>query len=233
MLTRSGAYEGAIASLERAAALADATRLPAIERRLALAQQRRGDHDAAASHLAAALEATAPSDPTRARLLAEQAVVAFGAGNPAFAADRAKAALAIVSADDVAAAHAERILGLVAAADGSPDADAPLRRSLAAAERAADPGLVIAARNALSLVAAASGDVEAAVGHARLALGEAHRTGDLHLEAAVESNLGDTLHAAGREAESREHQLRAVALFSEVGGRPGDLQPEIWKLSAW
>ena len=233
LLTRSGAYQAAVASLERAAALADATRLPAIERRLALAQQRRGDHDAAASHLAAALETTAPSDPMRARLLAEQAVVAFGAGNPVFAADRAKAALAMVSPDDVATAHAERILGLVAATDGSPDAEAPLHRSLAAAERAADPGLVIAARNALSLVAAASGDVEAAVDHARLALGEAHRTGDLHLEAAVESNLGDTLHAAGREAESREHQLRAVALFSEVGGRPGDLQPEIWKLSAW
>ena len=27
-----------------------------------------------------------------------------------------------------------------------------------------------------------------------------------------------------------EHLKRAVALFAEVGARPGDLQPEVWKL---
>ena len=78
----------------------------------------------------------------------------------------------------------------------------------------------IAAHNALALVAAAVGETPAALEHGLAALVEARRTGDLHLEAAVESNLADVLHAAGRDGESREHQLRAVALFAEVGGRP-------------
>jgi hypothetical protein len=29
------------------------------------------------------------------------------------------------------------------------------------------------------------------------------------------------------------HLKRAVAIFAEVGGRPGELEPEIWKLVAW
>jgi hypothetical protein len=29
------------------------------------------------------------------------------------------------------------------------------------------------------------------------------------------------------------HLKLAVALFAEIGGRPGDLQPEIWKLVEW
>ena len=29
------------------------------------------------------------------------------------------------------------------------------------------------------------------------------------------------------------HLKRAVALFAEVGGRPGAPEPEIWKLVAW
>ena len=30
-----------------------------------------------------------------------------------------------------------------------------------------------------------------------------------------------------------ESEKRAVALFAEVGGRPGELEPEIWKLVTW
>jgi hypothetical protein len=33
--------------------------------------------------------------------------------------------------------------------------------------------------------------------------------------------------------EAEEHLKRAVALFADVGGRPGELEPEIWKLVAW
>jgi hypothetical protein len=29
------------------------------------------------------------------------------------------------------------------------------------------------------------------------------------------------------------HLKRAVGLFAEVGGRPGELEPEIWKLVSW
>jgi hypothetical protein len=52
-------------------------------------------------------------------------------------------------------------------------------------------------------------------------------------QAALENNLADLLHAQGREAESMEHLKRAVALFAEIGGRPGELEPEVWKLVEW
>ncbi len=233
--TRTGDYAAAVSSLERAAATAAARdRLAAIERRLALAHQRLGDHGAAASHLLAALALLEPGDAARSRLVAEQAVVALGAGDLDAARERAASVLAGGGDDPVAAAHAHRVLALLATAESRrDDAEASLLASLALARRADDPGLVIAAHNALALVAAATGDTPAALAHGTAALAEARRTGDLHLEAAVESNLADVLHAAGRDGESREHQLRAVALFAEVGGRPGELQPEIWKLSAW
>jgi len=54
-----------------------------------------------------------------------------------------------------------------------------------------------------------------------------------HLEAAVENNLADVLHAAGRPDDAMGHLKRAVALFAEVGGRPGELEPELWMLEAW
>ena len=40
----------------------------------------------------------------------------------------------------------------------------------------------------------------------------------------------------GRSASTDEamvHLKRAVALFADVGGRPGELEPEIWMLVAW
>ena len=232
--TRLGDYAGAVAALERAAALAVPARLAIIERRLALVHQRRGDHSAAGSHLAAALDLLGPDDPARTRIVAEQAVVALGAGDLDVAAERASTVLALGDGDPVAAAHAYRALGLLAIGrDDAAEARGSLESSLALARSAEDPGLVIAAHNALALVAGAGGDTAAALEHGHAALTEARRTGDLHLEAAVESNLADMLHAAGRDAESREHQLRAVALFAEVGGARGELQPEIWRLSAW
>ncbi len=66
-----------------------------------------------------------------------------------------------------------------------------------------------------------------------MALVECRRTGETHLEAAVENNLADQLRAAGRVEESMAHLKRAVMLFAEVGGRPGELEPEIWKLVSW
>lgn len=231
---RLGDYAGAVAAFERAAAAAQPDLLAAIERRLALAHQRMGDHQAAASHLLAALALLEPEDPARTRIVGEQAVVALGAGDVDTAAERASAVLAHGDGDPVAGAHAHRVLGLLAAARGDLDgARRSLGSSLTLAGGADDPGLVIAAHNALALVAGAGGDTTTALRHGAAALAEARRTGDLHLEAAVESNLADVLHAAGRDGDSREHQLRAAALFAEVGGAPGELQPEIWKLSAW
>ncbi|MCJ7710722.1 MAG: hypothetical protein MUQ32_07795 [Chloroflexi bacterium] len=80
---------------------------------------------------------------------------------------------------------------------------------------------------------AAAGDREAAIALLEVALAESRRTGETHLEAAVENNLADQLHAAGRADEAMAHLKRAVTLFAEVGGRPDELEPEIWKLVAW
>ena len=52
------------------------------------------------------------------------------------------------------------------------------------------------------------------------------------VEAVLENTLADLLHDAGRR-ESMAHLKLAVAIFAEVGGHPGDLEPEIWKLVEW
>ena len=67
----------------------------------------------------------------------------------------------------------------------------------------------------------------------REALIHCERQGDRHRQAALESNLADLFHAEGHEAEAMEHLKRAVALFAEVGARPGDPQAEVWKLVEW
>jgi tetratricopeptide (TPR) repeat protein len=126
------------------------------------------------------------------------------------------------------------MLGLVARERGDLDAArASLGRSLALAEADPDAGAVIAARNALALVEAAAGDLPAAIALLEGALEACRRTGERHLEAAVENNLADQLHAAGRPEAAMTHLKRAVTLFAEVGGQPGELEPEIWKLVAW
>jgi tetratricopeptide (TPR) repeat protein len=108
-----------------------------------------------------------------------------------------------------------------------------LRTSLELAASVPDEGAGIAAGNALALVEAAAGDREAAIALLEVALATSRRTGERHLEAAVENNLADQLHATGRRDEAMEHLKRAVTLFADVGGRPGELEPEIWKLVTW
>jgi tetratricopeptide (TPR) repeat protein len=126
------------------------------------------------------------------------------------------------------------MLGLAARERGDLDAArTTLRRSLELAAADPDPGAAVAAANALALVEAAAGDGSAAIELLEAAIETCRRTGEVHLEAAVENNLADQLHAAGREAESMAHLKRAVALFADVGGRAGELEPEIWKLATW
>ena len=119
---------------------------------------------------------------------------------------------------------ARRLLGLVALRRGDLDA---ARASLRAGGRCGgagpdgDPVAAIAARNGLALVEAAAGDHDAAIALLEEALADCRRTGETHLEAAVENNLADQLHAAGRADEAMEHLKRAVALFAEVGRPTG------------
>ncbi len=244
LLMARGDYAGAAAALEAAAALASDADLPGIELRLGRLHARRGDLVTAASHLDAAIDGMADRTDgaarrLRSRMLVERAVVALRSGDvdgAAAAADRALAQAEAV-ADDPARGAAYRVLGLVARDRGDlPAAREALLQSLALAESGSTGGddvTAIAARNALALVEAAAGDRAAAIELLQDALTACRRTGERHLEAAVENNLADQLHADGQTDAAMEHLKRAVAIFADVGGVPGELEPEIWKLVAW
>ena len=235
--TALGDYSGAIAALESAAALADGATLPGIELRLGRVHARRGDVGPAASHLDAALGSLAsPEDRTAG--LVERGAVALRAGDLERAATLAVDAVALAASrgDRRAQGAAARLAGLVAQRRGDLAAarDNLSRSAGIAAETAArDPGPLIAARNALALVEAEAGRRDAAIELLEAALGDARRAGELHLEAAVENNLADQLHAAGRRDEAMTHLKRAVSLFADVGGSPDELEPGIWRLVTW
>lgn len=57
--------------------------------------------------------------------------------------------------------------------------------------------------------------------------------GDRHRDAALENNLADLHHAAGRGDAAMEHLKRAVALFAQVGADERTRLPEVWKLVSW
>ena len=231
-----GDYAGAVAALEAAAGLVPDARLPEIELRLGRVHARRGDVVTAASHLDAALAGVDPR--VRPPALVERGAVALRAGDLALAASLAGAALqAAAGVDDTRTeGAANRLLGLVALRRGELDAArVALRRALAGAGdgEGVEPGASIAAHNGLALVEAAAGDRDSAIALLEEALADCRRTGETHLEAAVENNLADQLHAAGRPEEAMVHLKRAVTLFADVGGRPGEFEPEIWKLVTW
>ena len=239
--TAEGDYVGAITALEAAAAVATDEALPDIELRLGRVHARRGELATAASHLDAAIADLERRPGTAAqqglvRALVERAVVAHRAGEGERATTAATAALRIAEAasDDAGAGTAYRMLGLIARDRGDlAGAHDALARSLALAAQDPDPGATIAAGNALALVEGAAGDHAAAIARLLPALALARRTGERHLEAAIENNLADQLQATGRRDEAMAHLKRAVTLFADVGGRPGGLEPEIWKLVAW
>ena len=232
--TALGDYAGAIAAFEAAAGLVADGSLQDIELRLGRVHARRGDVATAASHLDAALEGA--DDGLRMAALIERGAVALRAGELDLAASLADTAADAVSGTDDARTDgaASRLRGLVALRRGELDAArSALQQAVVAADRSADPAEGIAARNGLAMVMAEAGDREGAIVLLEGALFECQRTGETHLEAAVENNLADQLHAVGRVDESMAHLKRAVALFADVGGRPGELEPEIWKLVSW
>lgn len=96
-----------------------------------------------------------------------------------------------------------------------------------------DAAASIAAGNALGLVEGAASDRAAAIARLETVLDACRRTGLRHLEVAVENNLTDQLHAVGRREEAMARLKHAVEIFAEVGGLPGELEPEIWKLVEW
>ena len=236
VLTLLGDYVGAIAHFESAAASASPDHQAAIEHRLGLVHARRGDWERADSHLVAALTAAPEADRhARSAILADRSAIAHRLGHAA-AATLAATALDIAEAagDQAGIARARNILGIIGRAGHRlPEAAVHLERALVAADESGDPGLQIAARNTLALVRADTGDLAGAISLIDEALALCERQGDRHRQAALENNLADLLEGLGRREESRRHQVRAVAIFADVGGRPGELEPEIWKLVEW
>jgi hypothetical protein len=78
-----------------------------------------------------------------------------------------------------------------------------------------------------------AGDLDGALELTERALALCAAYGDRHREAALENNLADLHHAAGRGDESMAHLKRAVTLFAEVGADEATRLPAIWKLVSW
>src|SRR5262249_5241773 len=221
--TAGGDYAGAIPALEAAGPAAGPPRPPRLQLPLGRGPPRRGDEATAASHLDAAIESLdsdrRADDETLARALVERALVAIGQGRLELAERAAGRALAIAETrgDASIAGTAHRMLGLAARERGDlGGARSALRRSLDLAAADPAPGAAVAAATALALVEASAGDETAAIALLEAAIETCRTTGEIHLEAAVENNLADQLHAAGREEEAMAHLKRAVALFADV-----------------
>ena len=182
-------------------------------------------------------------DPAAAEALAVEALTLAKEGADSLAVARAEDLLGIVarSRGDLAGArgHLERALEAIDAADAvaprtpSPTPPAAADPVAAGSRDLADAGARIAVLNSLALVRADEGDPDRAIELTREALVLCERQGDRHRQAALENNLADLLQATGRPDEALDHLERAVTLFAEIGGRRGELEPEIWKLVEW
>jgi DNA-binding SARP family transcriptional activator len=224
--TLVGDYAGALASYEAAAASSDD--VARVEHKLGGVYQRRGEWDRAQARYTVALEAC-DDEALRARIRTDLSLTLHLAGDHERAA-REALAVAESASDRQALAQAHNVLGTLAREQGRLDAArAEFERSLTLAD---GPGRA-AALNNLALVARESGETGLALDLTLQALALCVTEGDRHREAALENNLADLYHAAGRIEESMEHQLRAVAIFSDVGGDERTRLPEIWKLVSW
>jgi DNA-binding SARP family transcriptional activator len=242
--TLEGDYARALGHYETAAAQGDATLAAAVEHRIGLVHVRRGDLDRADRHLAHAFDG-ATDEREAGRILVDRAAVAIGRGELDVAEGLAERALATARDHDdpIEVARARALLGAAARRAGDrAAARSHLEGALALVEEAErrgghdalpDPSVRIAALNTLALVEWEGGDPNAAEALVRDALARCERQGDRHRQAALENTLADLLHAQDRGDESMEHLKRAVALFAEIGGRPGELEPEVWKLAEW
>ncbi len=233
---RLGRYDDAVAAYETAAALTGPRDAWRLEQRLADVHGRRGEWQLADAHLDAALsDVGADARAQRARLTADRALAAHRLGDQKRSGRLAKEALALAeAADDPACrAQAHNLLGILARSAGHlTAARRHLEEGVSLATSASLEEARIASLNNLALVAVAAGRSDDAISTSRAALDAATTIGDRHREAAIRNNLADALHAAGRRDEALEELKKAVTIFAEVG-KPGEMEPEIWKLVDW
>jgi DNA-binding SARP family transcriptional activator/tetratricopeptide (TPR) repeat protein len=216
-----GEYAAALQAYEAAAATGPAD-LAGIEHKLGRVHDRRGDPELAERHLLAALELGGES----ARVQVDRSLVAHRRGDGPAAVGLADRALELAGAagDLQAIAQAHNLLGMLTGETEH------LQRSVELAEDLPDPSVLVAALNNLAL---ASDDGELAIALTERALRLSSEQGDRHREAALNNNLADLLHRAGREHESMGYLKRAVTIFAEIGSDEGGMQPGVWKLVEW
>ena len=232
--TLAGDYGGALDSYEAAAALAAPERLAAVEHRIGLLHERRGDWELAERSFEDALAAK-PHGALAARIVADRSLNAHRRRRDDEAAALAQEALALAHAavDPRALAQAHNILGVLASGRGEhAEARIQLERSVALATEGGDPGARAAALNNLALALRAEGELDRALELTEEALTLCVAVGDRHREAALENNAADLLQALGRRDESMTRLKSAVATFAEIGGDAAT-EPEIWKLVEW
>ncbi len=233
-----GQYGNALTSFENAAAHGDDASLGRLEQKLSKVHARRGNWNAAQSHLEDALTLLGDADEPalRAHIYAEGSLIARRRGDADEAQARATRALEYaVAGDDLRAlAEAHNMLGVLASDQGDHAAGIRhLEQSLELAERAESMNARAAALTNLALALGRAGDAERALRLAEEALALCAAQGDRHHQAALHNNIADLLHAAGRAAEAMPHLKQAVAIFAEIGVESGAVQPEIWKLAEW
>jgi predicted ATPase len=232
MRVRLGEYHDALASYETAASLAEPTELGRLEHKLGKVYMRQGAWPQAAAQLALAQERVDDPDPL-ARLFFDWSFVAFNLNEMAQAQNYAQQGQQLAETAPVQAQGAN-ISGLLARYEGAYEqAVAHFARSLDLAQAHDLPDTEIAALNNLALTEAGQGETAAAQEHYLAALALCQSYGDRHREAALHNNLADLLHQTGDDEGAMAELKTAVAIYAEIGGRPGSWQPEIWKLTEW
>jgi DNA-binding SARP family transcriptional activator/predicted ATPase len=234
--TLAGDYARALESYEAAAALVEPEGLAAVEHRIGLVHQRRGEWERADGWFEDALAAaSADEQGLRARVVADRSLNAHRRRLDGEAEALAQEALDLADAagDRRAQAQAHNILGVLASGRGDhTEALSQLERSLELATEEGDPSARAAALNNLALALRADGELERALALTEEALALCRAVGDRHREAALENNAADVLHALGRGDEAMERLKSAVAIFAEIG-EDAATEPEIWKLVEW
>lgn len=233
--TRLGAYVEALTSYETAASLAESSATGRLERKLGQVYSRQGEWGLAEAQFAQAKERLLDAGETTAlsALYIDWSYVAYRQGQVDQAVQRAQQAQELTDTP-LARAQTHNHLGLLSHHQGDlSGAIEHLQKSLQLAGEIGSAEVQIAALNNMALAQKNDGQAEAARSHLEKALELCRTIGDRHRQAALHSNMADVLHQVGEEDAAMAQLKAAAAIYAEIGGEPGQWQPEIWKLTEW
>lgn len=232
MYLRLGDYPSALSSYETAASLAADPQLGRLEHKIGQVYIRQGSWDQASAQLGLAQERV-EEDEDLARILIDWSFVAFNLKQ------REKAQILASKGRQLAGSplvrtQIENISGLLARHEGAfEQALSHFQEAYHLAQTHQLRDSEIAALNNLALTEAATGSTNQAMKHFLTALDLCKSHSDRHREAALHNNLADLFHKIGDEEKAMAELKTAVAIYAEIGGQPGNWQPEIWKLTEW